>query len=79
MWIVESVYSVYSVYLTLMKSKELISLLLREGWTLRGVRGSHHVYVHPNQPGHISVPLGNKDLGIGLLEKLLKQSGLKGR
>ncbi|MEY4155246.1 MAG: hypothetical protein RLZZ278_2094 [Pseudomonadota bacterium] len=76
MWIVESV---YSVYLTLMKSKELISLLLREGWTLRGVRGSHHVYVHPNQPGHISVPLGNKDLGIGLLEKLLKQSGLKGR
>jgi predicted RNA binding protein YcfA (HicA-like mRNA interferase family) len=76
MWIVESV---YSVYLTLMKSKELISLLLREGWTPRGVRGSHHVYVHPNQPGHISVPLGNKDLGIGLLEKLLKQSGLKGR
>ena len=76
MWIVESV---YSVYLTLMKSKELISLLLREGWTLRGVRGSHHVYVHPNQPGHISVPLGNKDLGIGLLEKLLKQSGLKDR
>jgi predicted RNA binding protein YcfA (HicA-like mRNA interferase family) len=76
MWIVESV---YSVYLNLMKSKELISLLLREGWTLRGVRGSHHVYVHPNQPGHISVPLGNKDLGIGLLEKLLKQSGLKGR
>ena len=76
MWIVESV---YSVYLALMKSKELISLLLREGWTLRGVRGSHHVYVHPNQPGHISVPLGNKDLGIGLLEKLLKQSGLKGR
>jgi predicted RNA binding protein YcfA (HicA-like mRNA interferase family) len=62
-----------------MKSKELISLLLREGWTLRGVRGSHHVDVHPNQPGHISVPLGNKDLGIGLLEKLLKQSGLKGR
>jgi predicted RNA binding protein YcfA (HicA-like mRNA interferase family) len=76
MWVVESV---YSVYLTLMKSKELISLLLREGWTLRGVRGSHHVYVRPNQPGHISVPLGNKDLGIGLLEKLLKQSGLKGR
>ena len=71
--------SVYSVYLALMKSKELITLLIRDGWTLRGVRGSHHVYVHPNRSGHISVPLGNKDLGIGLLEKLLKQSGLKGR
>ncbi len=70
--------SVYSVYLALMKSKELIALLLRNGWQLRGVKGSHHVYVHPLRSGHISVPLGSKDLGIGLLEKLLKQSGLKG-
>jgi len=69
---------VYSVYLALMKSKELIALLLRNGWQLRGVKGSHHVYIHPLRSGHISVPLSNKDLGIGLLEKLLKQSGLKG-
>jgi predicted RNA binding protein YcfA (HicA-like mRNA interferase family) len=62
-----------------MKSKELIALLLRNGWQLRGVKGSHHVYVHPQRSGHISVPLGSKDLGIGLLEKLLKQSGLKGQ
>jgi len=62
-----------------MKSKELIALLLRNGWQLRGVKGSHHVYVHPQRSGHISVPLGRKDLGIGLLEKLLKQSGLKGQ
>ena len=61
-----------------MKSKELIALLLRNGWQLRGVKGSHHVYVHPLRSGHISVPLGSKDLGIRLLEKLLKQSGLKG-
>jgi len=62
-----------------MKSKELISLLIRDGWILRGVRGSHHVYIHPTRAGHISIPVGHKDLGIGLLEKLLKQSGLKGR
>jgi predicted RNA binding protein YcfA (HicA-like mRNA interferase family) len=62
-----------------MKSKELISRLIRDGWILRGVRGSHHVYVHPNRPGHISIPLSHKDLGTGLLEKLLKQAGLKGR
>ena len=61
-----------------MKSKELIALLLRNGWQLRGVKGSHHVYVHPLRSEHISEPLSNKDLGIGLLEKLLKQSGLKG-
>ena len=62
-----------------MKSKELIALLLRNGWQLRGVQGSHHVYVHPLRSGHISVTLSSKDLGIGLLEKLLKQSGLKGQ
>jgi predicted RNA binding protein YcfA (HicA-like mRNA interferase family) len=61
-----------------MKSKELISLLLRNGWQLRGVKESHNVYVHPLRSGHISVPHSSKDLGIGLLEKLLKQSGLKG-
>ena len=62
-----------------MKSKELIALLLRKDWQLRGVKGSHHVDVHPSRSGHISVPLGSKDLGIALREKLLKQSGLKGK
>jgi predicted RNA binding protein YcfA (HicA-like mRNA interferase family) len=60
-----------------MKSKEFIALLLRNGWQLRGIKGSHHVYVHPLRAGHISVPLSSKDLGTGLLAKLLKQSGLK--
>jgi predicted RNA binding protein YcfA (HicA-like mRNA interferase family) len=61
-----------------MKSKEFIALLLRNNWQLRGVKGSHHVYVHPLHPGHISVPHSSKDIGIGLLAKLMKQSGLKG-
>ncbi|MFQ1062163.1 type II toxin-antitoxin system HicA family toxin [Bordetella trematum] len=60
-----------------MDSKELTKLLLRDGWILRGVKGSHHIYHHPNRPGHISVPHPKKDLGIGLVNKLLKQAGLK--
>lgn len=60
-----------------MNSAEIIKRLQDDGWVLRGVKGSHHVYTHPHKPGHISVPHPKKDLGIGLANKLLKQAGLK--
>lgn len=59
-----------------MTSNELIKRMLKAGWVLRGVKGSHHVYVHPQRPGHVTVPHPRKDLGAGLLHKLLKQTGL---
>lgn len=60
-----------------MKSKDVIKQLEADGWELRSVRGSHHVFQHPSKPGHISVPHPKKDLGKGLVHKLLKQAGLK--
>ena len=63
--------------ITTMNSKELVKLLVADGWVLRGVKGSHHVFTHPSRPGHISVPHPKSDLGKGLVHKLLKQSGLK--
>ncbi len=59
-----------------MSSKQLIQLLLREGWKLRGSKGSHHVFVHAIKLGHICVPHPKKDLGVGLVQKLLKQAGI---
>ena len=61
----------------IMNSKEIIKQLEQAGWKLRGVNGSHHIYTHPERGGHISVPHPKKDLGIGLVKKLLKQAGLK--
>lgn len=60
-----------------MNGAELIKQLEKAGWVLRGVKGSHHIYTHPQRGGHISVPHPKKDLGGGLVHKLLKQSGLK--
>ncbi|MBJ7313293.1 type II toxin-antitoxin system HicA family toxin [Rugamonas sp. CCM 8940] len=60
-----------------MNNAELIKLLEQSGWVLRGVKGSHHVYTHPGQGGHISIPHPKKDLGVGLVSTLLKQAGLK--
>jgi len=58
------------------KSKDLIKKLEIDGWILRGIRGSHHIFVHPVKPGHISVPHPKNDLGKGLVYKVLKQAGL---
>jgi hypothetical protein len=41
------------------------------------VKGSHHIFRHPIKPGHISVPHPKMDLGVGLVQKLLRQAGLK--
>ena len=67
----------YDVYHLLMNSKELIKLLEKDGWILRGSKGSHHVFNHPLKSGHITVPHPKKDLGIGLVQKLIKQAGIK--
>jgi predicted RNA binding protein YcfA (HicA-like mRNA interferase family) len=41
------------------------------------VKGSHHIYTHPQRGGHLCVPHPKKDLGAGLIHKLMKQAGLK--
>jgi len=60
-----------------MNSSELIKRLEKSGWVLRGAKGSHHIYTHPGRASHISIPHPKKDLGVGLVHKLLKQAGLK--
>ena len=60
-----------------MTSMELIKQLLKDGWVLRNIKGSHHVYTHPHKPGHVTVPHPRKDLGRGLINAILKQARLK--
>ena len=59
-----------------MTSAELIKRMPKAGWVLRGVEGSHYVYVHPQRLGHVTVPHPRKDLDTGLSHKLLKQTDL---
>ena len=68
------VYDVYIIYNSWINSKELIKALEKDGWVLRGSKGSHHVFNHPLKAGHITVPHPKKDLGIGLVQKLMKQA-----
>ena len=53
--------------------KEFSALLLRRGWLLVRVHGSHHIHTKEGRPERISVPLhGNKPLNAGLLKHFMK-------
>jgi len=59
-----------------MNGKEVIRKLVKEGWTVIRIRGSHHVL---NKNGK-SVPIpvhGNKDLGKGLIAEIARETGVK--
>jgi len=60
-----------------MNSKDLIRQLECAGWQLSRVRGSHHIFRHPERGGHVSVPHPRKDLGVGLVNKIRQQAGLE--
>ncbi|WP_257264602.1 type II toxin-antitoxin system HicA family toxin [Endozoicomonas sp. ONNA2] len=60
-----------------MKSRELIKEMEAAGWILDRVKGSHHIYRHPDFKRSIPVPHPRKDLKKGTLEAIRKQAGLK--
>jgi len=60
-----------------MSSQDLIRQLERAGWQLSRIRGSHHIFRHPERGGHVSVPHPRKDLGVGLVNKIRQQAGLE--
>lgn len=53
----------------------MLKLLLRKGWVVDRVNGSHHTLVKGSKS--IVVPVHSKDLGKGLESKILKEAGLK--
>lgn len=55
-----------------MNSTDLIKVLEAAGFVLVGVRGSHHKYRHPDGRMTI-VPHPKKDLGKGLVAKILRR------
>jgi predicted RNA binding protein YcfA (HicA-like mRNA interferase family) len=57
--------------------RELCKILEKNGWSLKTIHGSHHVYMKEGRKERISVPVhGNKDLKVGLLTSILKLAGI---
>lgn len=52
-------------------------MLQRNGWELKRIRGSHHIFAKPNNPVILTVPVhGNKALKTGTLRRLMRDAAL---
>ncbi|EOX3091986.1 type II toxin-antitoxin system HicA family toxin [Vibrio cholerae] len=59
-----------------MQSSELMKLVVKRGWVLVRITGSHHHFKHPSFSHILSIPHPKKDLGKGLVSRLQKDAGL---
>ena len=60
-----------------MNSTEIIKRLEAAGWVKSAQAGSHVQFKHPGRSGRVTVPHPKRDLPLGTLKSIEKQSGLK--
>lgn len=58
-----------------MRDSDLLKKLLKDGWQEVGIKGSHHKLRKGNQSEII--PIHGKDVPKGLLQAIIKRTGLK--
>ena len=57
--------------------KDLCKIVERNGWKLKRVTGSHHIYAKKGAKAILSIPVhSNRDVPIGTLKGILKDAGL---
>jgi predicted RNA binding protein YcfA (HicA-like mRNA interferase family) len=61
----------------MMRSREVIDLMLADGWFEVAVKGSHHQFKHSTKPGRVTVPHPKSEIAKGMLHNILKSAGLK--
>jgi predicted RNA binding protein YcfA (HicA-like mRNA interferase family) len=62
----------------LMSGKDLVKRLQKEGWEIDRIQGSHHIMKKGDET--VSVPVhSNKDMPVGTLNDILRDTGLKGK
>lgn len=60
-----------------MSSTEVIRRIAAAGWMLARAKGSHQHFRHATRPGIVTVPHPKKDIPLGTLKSIEKQSGVK--
>jgi predicted RNA binding protein YcfA (HicA-like mRNA interferase family) len=62
------------------KVREVVRMLMADGWSLDRQRGSHRQFRHPDKPGTVTIAgKPGEDLKAGTLASILRQAGLGGR
>ena len=61
-----------------MKTRDILRLILDEGWYQVAQRGSHRQFKHPVKPGRVTVAgHPSQEMDRGTLNNILKQAELK--
>jgi len=58
------------------KSADVIRKIEAQGWVLARINGSHHHFRHKARLGTVTIPHPVKDLPIGTLKSIERQSGV---
>ena len=58
-------------------SRDVLRMLLADGWFEVNCVGDHHQFKHPTKPGRVTVRHPVKDMRVRDLKSIEKQSGLK--
>ena len=61
----------------LMKVREILKLLNKDGWTVKDIKGSHFQLIHPTKPEKVTIPNHKGDIPPGTLNSIWGQAGLK--
>jgi predicted RNA binding protein YcfA (HicA-like mRNA interferase family) len=57
--------------------RELCKIVEANGWKLKRIRGSHHIFTKENVEAIVVIPVhSNRDLPIGTLKSILKDAEL---
>ncbi len=59
-----------------MKFREIEKILLKDGWKLKNVKGSHYQYIHPTKNGKVTIPRHTGDIDPRTVRSILEQAGL---
>ena len=58
-------------------SRDVMKILLEDGWVEINCIGDHHQFKHPTKKGKVTLRHPVKDLGVRDLKSIEKQSGRK--
>lgn len=58
-------------------SREVLKILIADGWYEVGCVGDHHQFKHHTKPGRVTLTHPRKDIPIKTLKSIEKQAGIK--
>ena len=56
--------------------EKIIRIREKKGFVLDRIKGSHHIYLHPERRQRVVIPVHKKNLPKGTLMEILKQAGI---